>query len=100
MKIIPWNSLQHVTRRLRQNPLYLGISVKVLEEENHGVSVVRIASNSPLAGKLDLGDSILKVNGNPIVRSEDLLNIIMMSPEQVAFSVKSNGQEKTVYAEL
>ena len=42
-----------------------------------------MASNSPLAGKVQLGEHILKVNGHPVVRPEDMVNIIMMSSENV-----------------
>ena len=62
LKIIMWSTLRHLARRLKEDPIYLGISVKARETYDSGLSVVRVAANSPLSGKINLGDSILKVN--------------------------------------
>lgn len=62
--------------------------------------MVRIASNSPLAGVINLGDNIQKVNDNSLVRPDDLVNIIMMSSKKVHFLIESNGQTKTVDIEI
>ena len=57
------------------------------------MSIVRVASNSPLQGQVNLGDTITKVNGYSVSKADDLLNIIMMSPKQVRFEVESNEKK-------
>ena len=60
--MICWNELKNALKRIKQQePLYLGISAKAMEEKN-GIIVVRLASNSPLQNYLSMGSTITKVN--------------------------------------
>ena len=57
LRMIRWKDIYHVAKKLQSNQkgeieqTYLGISVKASEGEE-GLYIVRIASDSPLSGKL------------------------------------------------
>ena len=66
-------------------------------EGEDGLYVVRIASDSPLAGKLEMGDRITQVNMNTVRDPEDLMRIISLSKKKVRFEGKNaTGQDKKV----
>ena len=54
LRMIHWRELRNIAKRIREKPLYLGISAKSIEERD-GISVVRVASNSPLNDKIQMG---------------------------------------------
>jgi PDZ domain-containing secreted protein len=61
--MIEWRHLPSILNYVKGKPLHLGISAQALE--NHeGISVVRIAPNSPFKNDIMMGDVILSANGH------------------------------------
>ena len=64
----------------------MGISVKT-KDEGEGAYVIRIASDSPLDKNLRLGDTILRINEDKVIMTEDIPRLIGLSNYNVKFTV-------------
>jgi S1-C subfamily serine protease len=55
----------------------------VASDKKTGVSVVRVAPNSPLTDHIKMGDVITKINNHPVKNPNDLTRLIMFSDKKV-----------------
>jgi type II secretory pathway component PulC len=72
--------------------LHLGISAQAVE--NHeGVSVVRVAPNSPFKHEIMMGDLILSANGHSFRDPDSLHRICMESEGEVKLIILREGKQ-------
>jgi S1-C subfamily serine protease len=98
MRVILWKDIKNIIRRTTQQKereLYLGLSVKSHAERN-GVSVLRVAANSPFADNFRMGDTIVRVNNHSIRNPEDLTRSIMVADKCVVFEVEDPNRKKRI----
>ena len=69
----------------------MGISAKSMEEKD-GISIIRVASNSPLSKYVQMGETITKVNNIPVKNPDDLKRIIMTSTSRIILRVEGENQ--------
>lgn len=62
--------------------------------QKEGISVVRLAPNSPLSQYIKMGDVVTKVNGHSIRNPDDLTRIIMFSDSKVVFEIEGNDKSR------
>lgn len=92
MRMAAWGDLPNLLRRLvKQERLYLGISAAAMEFRD-GLTVARVASDSPFHDKLLMGDIILKVNNQSIKQADDLMRIVMFSQKSTTVRVERDGK--------
>lgn len=69
LRMMRWKDIYHLARKLQANGVvtqpYMGLSVKA-SEDNDGLYVVRVASDSPLSEHVKMGDCIMQVNMNTV----------------------------------
>ena len=101
LRMVRWKDICHLSKKLQENngkipEVYLGISVKASEDQD-GLYIVRIASDSPLAGKLAMGDLITEINTNSVRNPDDLVRVVQLAKKNVRLEgVCSDGKEKRV----
>ena len=95
LRMICWTDLKNILKRIKEEPIYLGISAKAIEEKD-GIMVVRVASNSPLQDRLPMGSIITKVNSIPIKHPDDLLRVIMTSNKNIIMNVEIENVAKEI----
>lgn len=87
LRVILWKDIKNVAQRLKKpnkSSFYLGMSA-VASEQKSGISVVRVAPNSPLSEHIKMGDVVTKVNNHTVKNPNDLTRLIMFSDKKVVF---------------
>ncbi len=66
----------------------------VASDKKTGVSVVRVAPNSPLTDHIKMGDVITKINNHPVKNPNDLTRLIMFSDKKVVLQIEMPDRNK------
>lgn len=92
LRVVMWKDIKNVAQRLQKRPekdsIYLGVSV-VSSEQGPGISVVRVAPNSPLSEHIKMGDIVTRVNSSKVRNPDDLTRLIMVSDGKVVFEIET-----------
>jgi S1-C subfamily serine protease len=84
---------------VKGKPLHLGISAQAMENQE-GVSVVRIAPNSPFKHDIMMGDLIVSANGHQFSDPESLHRICVESNGDVELVIQREGRRVEVKIHL
>lgn len=96
IRVVLWKDVKNIANRLKkskEHSIYLGMSVVALTERN-GLSIVRVAPNSPLSNHFKMGDIVTKVNSHTVRNPDDLVRIIMSSDKTIVFEVEDPNKNK------
>jgi S1-C subfamily serine protease len=97
--MIEWRHLLPILMHVKGKPLHLGISAQAMENQE-GVSVVRIAPNSPFKHDIMMGDLIVSANGHQFSDPESLHRICVESNGDVELVIQREGRRVEVKIHL
>ena len=95
MRTINWNSLLPILNYVKGRTIHLGISAQALQNQE-GLTVVRVAPNSPLKNEIMMGDIILRANGQRSSTADSLFRIFLQSGSHADLTILREGKQMDV----